>query len=164
MALAASCLACRLDARACGTITSEAPAPAVVEISGKLEPRPSVSDCPQGPGPREARSQAAPHARYQRRLQRRRSEWRLLGQARPAHLKGNWRAICCKLLTLAAAAVFLAAAENSACRSWPRIIARWTPMTCSTGERHVGLDRCRRHRAPQSPRIATLSRDVPHPG
>jgi hypothetical protein len=47
--------------------------PSPLKYAANLEPRPSVSGCPQGPGPREARSQATPHARSQRRPQRTRS-------------------------------------------------------------------------------------------
>jgi hypothetical protein len=62
----------RLSAwRAVAMLGHAGPSPS--KYAANLEPRPSVSGCPQGPGPREARSQATPHARSQRRPQRTRS-------------------------------------------------------------------------------------------
>lgn len=62
MVRAASCLACCWAAWACGNITSEAPARAVIKAYPEFrfpEPRPSGgANQQEGPGPREARSQS----------------------------------------------------------------------------------------------------------
>lgn len=101
MALAASCLACR--ARACGTIT--------FEICGESRTPAFCEWLPAGAGAAWARSQAAPHARSQRRPRRPRSERRRCAGAAAVRVRAL---ASCRKLT-----------HRRRCELWrPSIIAR----------------------------------------